>query len=69
MMGWKTCREAAELVSLGLDRELGLGERLALGLHLRICAGCTRFNRQMGLLRAALKRLPDEAPDSGPQRT
>ena len=71
MIGWKTCREASELVSLGLDRELGLGERLALGVHLRICKGCTRFNRQMQFLRAALERLPDEATEvrAGAQST
>lgn len=63
MIGWKTCREASELVSQGLDRELGLGERFALRLHLSICKGCTRFNRQMQLLRQALARLPEEGAD------
>ena len=75
MIGWKSCREASELVSQGLDRELGPGERFALGLHLRICKGCERFNRQMQILRRALGRLPEEGSDhraearSGPQST
>ena len=71
MMGWKSCREASELVSQGLDRELGRGERLALGLHLRICKGCERFNRQMQFLHQALGRLPedDSRPRTGAQST
>ena len=60
-----SCKRAAELVSHGLDRKLGIGERLLLGLHLRICRNCERFNRQMELLRRALKRLPEEGPGSG----
>ena len=63
MIGWKSCREVSELVSHGFDRELGFGERFALGLHFRICRGCERFNRQMQLLRQALERLPEEGPD------
>ena len=60
MMGLRSCREISELVSQGLDRELGLGERLALGLHLTICKGCRRFSRQMAFLRSALERLPED---------
>ena len=71
MMGMMSCREASELVSRGLDRKLGAGERFALGLHLRICRNCARFNRQLELLRRALQRLPDEntGPLEGVQST
>ena len=65
MMGMLSCKQASELVSQGLDRNLGAGERFLLGLHLRICRNCERFNRQMGLLRRALQRLPEEDPGSG----
>ena len=34
-----SCKEATRLVSQGLDRELALGERIALRVHLAICAG------------------------------
>ena len=53
-----SCREATRLVSQGLDRDLGFGERLSLHLHLAICTGCTRFNRQMATLRQAIHSLP-----------
>jgi hypothetical protein len=54
-----SCKEAAQLVSQGLDRRLGFAERVALRLHLAICNGCANFNKQMAFLRAALKRLAD----------
>ena len=53
-----SCKEATQLVSQGLDRKLGFGERVALRLHLAICDGCTRFNRQVAFLRRALRGLP-----------
>jgi Putative zinc-finger len=53
------CKEATRLVSQGLDRRLGLAERLALRLHLLICDGCTNFSKQAAFLRRALARLAD----------
>jgi hypothetical protein len=52
-----TCREASRLVSQGLDRKLGFGERLALRLHLMICDACTNFKKQVDFLRRAVKQL------------
>ena len=54
-----TCKEAARLVSQGLDRRLGLAERLALRLHLLICDGCSNFSKQVAFLRKALSHLAD----------
>jgi hypothetical protein len=56
-----SCKEAARLVSQGLDRRLGLGERLALRLHLAICDGCTNFRKQVVFLRRAVARLGDHS--------
>jgi len=52
-----SCKEATRLVSEGLDRRLGLAERLGLRLHLAICDGCSNFKKQVGLLRRAIQRL------------
>jgi hypothetical protein len=52
-----TCKEAHRLVAEQLDRELPLGERLRVRLHLFACTSCTRFNRQMQFLREAMKRV------------
>lgn len=59
-----TCREATELVSQGLDRELSRWERVKLKLHLLICDACSNFVRQTAFMRRALKRLAerDDAP-------
>lgn len=54
-----SCKEATRLVSQGLDRRLGLAERLALRLHLLVCDGCTNFSKQMAFLRRGLSRLAD----------
>ena len=52
-----SCKEATQLVSQGLDRRLGLGQRVALRVHLAICDGCSNFRRQVSFLREAMKRL------------
>jgi hypothetical protein len=52
-----TCKEAHRLVSEQLDRELPLGDRLRVRLHLFACTSCTRFKRQMQFLRDAMKRV------------
>ena len=54
-----SCKDVTRLVSQGLDRRLGLGERIAVRVHLLICDGCTNFTRQMKFLRRAVARLGD----------
>ncbi len=54
-----TCKEVSRLVSQGLDRRLGFGERLRLRVHLAICKGCANYSRQMAFLRRAVARLGD----------
>jgi len=56
-MIFPSCKEVSHLVSQGLDRELGLGERLRLRAHLAICNGCRNFKRQMEFLRRAISKL------------
>jgi len=52
-----SCKEVTRLVSQGLDRRLGFGERLRLHIHLAICDGCANFRRQMLCIRQAMARL------------
>lgn len=56
-----TCKEVHRLVSEAMDRDLSLTERLRVRMHLLICVACTRFERQMALLRSALRRFPADA--------
>jgi len=52
-----SCKEVTRLVSQGLDRRLGLAERVRLHLHLAICDGCTNFRKQVTFLRKAVGTL------------
>lgn len=51
------CKEASHLISEREERPLGLRERWGLRLHLLICSYCRRFERQVALLRQALREL------------
>jgi hypothetical protein len=51
-----TCKEATRIVSQMQDRPLSFWERARLRLHLLVCAACSRFERQMRLLRLAMRR-------------
>ena len=59
-----SCKEAARLVSQGLDRKLRFGERVTLRVHLAICNGCTNFKDQVAFLRKAVSRLGDRSAES-----
>ena len=54
------CKEATSLASQGLDRRLGLLERIALRLHLMVCDGCSRVARQFAFMRKAVQQLGKE---------
>ena len=54
-----SCKEVSRLVSQGLDRRLGFGERIALRVHLVICDGCTNFSKQLAFLRKAMSKIVD----------
>lgn len=50
------CKHASRLVSQSMDRRLSMRERLGLWLHLLLCDACTRFSRQIALLRQAIRQ-------------
>lgn len=50
-----TCKDATRLVSEGQERTLGFRERWALRVHLWLCDNCRRFERQIRLLRQAIR--------------
>jgi hypothetical protein len=51
-----TCREAAQLLSDSLDRELPLRQRIALRIHLFMCKLCPRFRNQILFLKETLNQ-------------
>ena len=50
------CKSVTALVLAGLDRELGVIERWKIRLHMKVCAACPRFLRQVALMRQAMPR-------------
>lgn len=51
------CQEHTALFSRALDEPLRPGERVGLWLHMRVCAGCRRFERQMRAMREMARSL------------
>ncbi|KTC21421.1 anti-sigma factor [Pseudomonas marginalis ICMP 9505] len=54
-----TCKEQVARSSDYLDGQLTFRERLLVRHHLMFCRNCRRFIRQMRLLQATLKIMPD----------
>lgn len=52
----RTCKEATALVIAREDRTLPWRERLALRLHLAICAACPTVERQVLTMRNAMRQ-------------
>lgn len=53
-----TCKEAARLISEGLDRNLSASERTSLRVHVAICKACDRVTKQFEFLRRAARNYP-----------
>ena len=54
-----SCHDATRMMSEAQERRLGVLERVSLRLHLAICAACRRFDRQLPLLRRAMRTFRD----------
>ncbi len=60
-MVWKkggvmlNCKQASELLSQVLDRDMTLREKILLRLHLLICHGCSNFSKQIQVMRKACR--------------
>jgi anti-sigma factor ChrR (cupin superfamily) len=61
-----SCRDVTASASRLVDGELGLGERMAVRVHLIVCVHCRRFVRQLGVLVASLHRRQEIAPALAP---
>jgi predicted anti-sigma-YlaC factor YlaD len=59
-----TCKEAARMVSEGLDKDLPAQEQIRLRAHLAICRGCRALGDRFTFLRSAMRRIADRG-DSG----
>ncbi len=60
-----TCKEQVARSSDYLDGQLSFRERLMVRHHLMFCPNCRRFIRQMRLMQATLRAMPEETvPDA-----
>lgn len=60
-----SCVEVTRLYSDAQERELALGERMGLGMHVMMCKGCRRFGRQMGSIRSIAREYARKPDDDG----
>jgi len=51
-----SCKDASRLISQMQDGNLPLRHRVRIRVHLFFCDACTHFERQLGILHAALQR-------------
>ncbi|MGO8696812.1 MAG: zf-HC2 domain-containing protein [Limisphaerales bacterium] len=62
-----SCKEAARLQSLALDRPLRPVEIMGLRFHLLFCKWCRAYGKQIRFLRStARERVPENEPLSSP---
>jgi anti-sigma factor RsiW len=59
-----TCKQLTELVTDYLEGRLPLGQRIALQMHLGMCAHCRTYLRQMRATVRALGKMPNQPPPS-----
>ena len=59
-----TCKEQVARSSDYLEGHLSFREKLMVRHHLMFCPNCRRFMRQMRLMQATLKALPEQADEN-----
>lgn len=57
-----TCKQATELASQAMDRNLGAMERLGFDFHLLICSGCRAAKKQFSFLRQLTSAYSEHLP-------
>ena len=59
------CKEMSRLISQLLDRKLPFHLRLGVRIHLLYCDFCSRYAKQITLMRNAARRLSTEGVEMG----
>lgn len=61
----RSCRQVTALLIAREDRALAWRDRLALRLHMAICAACPTFERQVLTMRNAMQQWKNYAAEQG----
>ncbi|HAB14933.1 MAG TPA: zf-HC2 domain-containing protein [Verrucomicrobiota bacterium] len=62
------CRQIAQLASRAYERPLSPWTRFRLRMHLRICAACERYLRQLEILHQAAGSMGEKPPTAANAR-
>lgn len=58
------CKKVTYLVSESLDRKLSLYQRMGIRIHLMMCKFCSRYQKQLLLLRKTAHLYSESSEDS-----
>jgi len=60
------CKKVTQMVSESLDRKLPLHQRLGIRIHLFMCKFCSRYRKQLLILREAMHLQERYVKDTSP---
>jgi hypothetical protein len=65
------CRDVTQLISESMDTSLPIGKRIGVRVHLLMCKFCSRYERQLFLIRETVRRIAatEEKPGEPPGET
>jgi hypothetical protein len=63
-----SCKDVTQLISESMDTSLPIGKRIGMRLHLLMCRFCSRYERQLLLIRETVRHIvaTEEEPGEPP---
>lgn len=62
------CKDITELISQSMDEKLPLRVRLGIKFHLMMCDLCTRYKKQLDLIRRAISKIKNDFETQPPRK-
>ena len=63
------CKKVTQMVSESLDRKLPLHQRMGIRVHLFMCKFCSRYRKQLMILREVMRLQEKYVEDTKPSPT
>ena len=63
------CKEVTRMVSESMDRKLPLHQRMGIRVHLLMCKFCSRYRKQLLILREAMRLQEKYVEETKPSLT
>jgi len=64
-----SCKEVTQMVSESLDHKLPLVQRIGIRIHLMMCKFCSRYRKQLLILREAMRLQEKYLEETKPSLT